>query len=140
MGFPLTAYNSFFNSQLNAPIDFDAGNFKVSMVSDAYTPNAATHDFYDDVEDDELAEVTLAGIVVSNGALTANNVTFAENPSGFTNGRHLVLWNDSGTAATSPLVAFGTYSVNQSIQDGDVIVRWNDAVTAGVILRLQAAA
>ena len=140
MAIALTPYTSFFNTQLSAPIDFDTDTIRVAMASNAYTPAAGTHDFYDDASANELETAVLAGLTVTAGVFSANNVTFAEDVGGWSTGRHLVLYQDTGAAATSPLIAFATYTIDQSVVSGDVVIRWNDnASTAGTILTLQAA-
>ena len=140
MAIALTIYDAFLNSQLLDPIDFNADTITLAMVSNAYTPNASTHDFYDDVAANELETAVVGGLTATAGVLSGNNVTFAEDAGGWSTGRHLVLY-DATTAvdATSKLIAFATYTVDQSVLSGDVVIRWNDNVaSSGNILTLAA--
>lgn len=111
--------------------DMDSDTIKVLLVDSAdYTPNLATHQ--------DHADVTGAGIVstatlasktagtVGAGVFDAADTTFTS-VSG-DQSELLVIYKDSGTSNTSPLVAkFDTFSSGMPVtpNGGDIIVTWN---------------
>ena len=117
-------------------IDFDdAGTtLKVMIATASYTPNRATHDFKDDATNEVTGTgYTAGGNAVANKTVTvAANVvtvdaddpaTWAENAAGFSNGRIAVLYKDTGTAGTSPLIAYHDFTVDKGNVGGDLTVQ-----------------
>jgi hypothetical protein len=93
---------------LNADIDWAADNIKVCLVR-SYTPNSSTHDFLDDVTGGGGGTIVatssnLAGKTSTNGVADADDVTFTSVAAGAACA-HLVIYKDTGSAATSNLIA-----------------------------------
>ena len=102
------------------PIDHDVpgGNgFKVAICTASYTPNRAAHDYFNDLTNEVTGtNYSAGGVALANPTLTtsSNAVKFdaddpssiAQHASGFANGRILVLYLDTGNAATSTLIAY----------------------------------
>ncbi len=59
----------------NKEVDWDIDDIRVSLLRTAYSVNLATHDFYDDVVADEIAD---AGASVANSTVTGAGVLDAD--------------------------------------------------------------
>jgi len=89
---------------LNASFDLDGDTIKLAIVSSTYTPNLATHDFWDDVNANTIGvPQTMSGITITNGVFNSSSVTFTAVAGGSTV-RYFVIYKDTGSAATSPLL------------------------------------
>lgn len=138
----LTFYNKFKLDQLNsavAPIDFDTDTIKVMLTTSAYVPNTATHQFKSDVTSEVTGTnyvaggtalaaktVTLVGSVVT---FDANDVTWLQSLTGFSNARFAVMYKDTGVAGTSPLVGYLDFVTDKGNVSGDMVIQWN---TSGI--------
>lgn len=92
---------------------------KVAIVTNAYTPDQSLHDFWNDVSPNEVSGTgyTAGGNSCANPTITLSGAglitfdaddpaTWSQDAGGFTNGRRFILYYDSGTASTSPVVAY----------------------------------
>jgi hypothetical protein len=64
-------YNSFKTDLLKGNIDFESDTIKVALVTDSYTPDQDSHDFFDDVTN----EVSGTGYTAGGETLTSKSVT-----------------------------------------------------------------
>lgn len=99
---------------LNADIDFDAVDLRILAVTTGYTFDPA-HDFLDDVDGgDRIGSEALTGVSVTNGLLSAADVTIptgAGDPLG-----GFWIYQDIGSEATSPLLFwYDKYADNTSV-------------------------
>ena len=94
----------------------------------AYTANMAVHEFLSDVGSSAriAGPVTLTAKASTGGAADAADITFASvaGPSI----EALVLYRDTGTEATSPLIAYIDQATGLPItpNGGDIIVTWDN--------------
>ena len=88
---------------ISASVNFPSDNIKVSVVSSAYT-YSASHQFFSDLTNVLGSSANLGTKTVTNGAFAAANTTITSNATA--TAQAYVLWKDTGTAATSPLVLF----------------------------------
>lgn len=91
---------------LNADIDMASDTIKIALVrvSGGYTYSSA-HDFWDDVSAHVVGTPqTLGSKTLTNGVFDAADPTFTA-VSGAVVGA-LVIYKDTGSAATSPLIAY----------------------------------
>jgi hypothetical protein len=105
-------------------IDINDGTVKVALSTAAYN---SAHDFYDDVSASTVGTPqTIANTTVTNGLFDGDNVTYTAVAGGSTV-TALIIYIDTGSAATSRLVAFiDTVSgFPLSTNGGDVTVAWN---------------
>lgn len=105
-------------------IDVNDGTVKVALSTAAYN---STHQFYTDVSASTVGTPqTINNTTVTNGLFDGDNVTYTAVPSGSTV-TALIIYIDTGSAATSRLVAFiNTVSgFPLSTNGGDVTVAWN---------------
>jgi len=126
-------YNSFKQKIMNGSIDLDTDTIKVALVTSSYTPNQDTHDFFDDVTN----EVTGTGYTAGGGALDNKAVTAdttdnegvfdADDETWSTStitARGAVLYKDTGTASTSPLICYIDFGADKSSSAGNFTVSW----------------
>lgn len=89
---------------LDPSIDFDGDTIQATLVTAAYTPNAA-HQYYSSLAG-VVATAALAGKSVTAGVFNATSpTTFTAVPAGAAV-VGIVLWKDTGNPATSPLIVF----------------------------------
>lgn len=139
MAYTFTKYKAFAQRQFNGnAIDFDTDTIKAALVESSYTPDQAAHDFFNDITNEVSGSgYTAGGAALANVTWTyngtlgawvfdADDVQWTENASGFENGYRVILYKDTGTAATSPLIAYsGAMSPTLSNKNGNATVRWS---------------
>ncbi len=126
-------YNSFKMKIMDGSIDLDTDTIKVMLVTSTYTPDQDLHDFKDDVTN----EVTGTGYTAGGEALASKTVTQdnTDNEGVFDaadvtwssstiTARAAVLYKDTGTASTSPLICYLDFGSDQSSSSGDFIIQW----------------
>jgi len=91
---------------------------KMAIVTNAYSPNQNTHDFFDDVTNEVTGtNYTAGGPTLSTPTVTmdaaglvtfdaADPATWTQHASGFSNGRRVIIYRSTGTASTSELIAY----------------------------------
>src|SRR5690242_11712827 len=93
--------------------DWDTDTIKVAILTSAYTPNQDTDDFWNDVSANEASATgyTAGGAALANKSVTydtaTNQVRLDADDVTWTSavtGRYLVVYKDTGTASTSPLL------------------------------------
>jgi hypothetical protein len=96
---------SYTTAGLTAPIDMATDTIRIACVSPAYTPNTATDQFFTSISTSVVgAPVTLTyGSSVAGVYKSANNPAFTVPASATV--RYFVIYKDTGTAGTSPLIA-----------------------------------
>jgi hypothetical protein len=109
-------------------IDFDTDTVKVALVTTAYTPSQDTHDFWNDVNANELAAG--GGYTAGGNTLGTKSVTYTAGTNrtaliaadtswtfvGTKAFRYAVAYKDTGAAATSKLLGYSDLGA-QSITD-----------------------
>lgn len=113
---------------LSADISWDADTIKVALVDTSlYTVNLATHDFYDDVSAAVVGTPqTLGTKTITAGVADAADVTFTA-VSG-ASCEAIVIYKDTGVAATSPLIAYIDTATNLPVtpNGGDIGITWDN--------------
>jgi len=102
---------------------------KVYLVStSAYTVNASTHEFISDISSSAriAGPVTLTAKSTAGGAADAADATFTAVSGGAIGA--IVIYADTGTEATSPLIAYLDTATGLPItpNGGDIIVTWDN--------------
>lgn len=112
---------------LNADIDWAADDIKCVLVDTAdYTVSIDTHEFLSDVAAGAREETSanLGSKTSTLGVADAADVTFSAT-SGDTC-EALIIYKDTGNAATSPLIAYiDSASGLPATLGSDITVRWN---------------
>ena len=121
-------------------VDLDTNTIKVALCGNGYTPDIDTHDFFNDITN-ELSGggYSAGGNTLANAALTvdtandrckfdADDVSFTSLTA--TNVRYAIIYKDTGTASTSPLIAYVNFGADNTITDGTLTIAWhNDGIT-----------
>ena len=127
-------YNSFKAKIMDGSIDLDTDTIKVALVTSSYTPDADTHDFFDDVTNEISGTgYTAGGETIANGAVTVDttddegvfdgdDVTWSTSTL---TARGAVIYKSTGVAGTSPLIAYLDFGYDQSSSAGDFTIQWN---------------
>ena len=126
-----TLYDSASQGFLEAQVNWLTDTMKVLLVdSGAYTPNVSTHQFLADIPISSriAGPVTLTSKTTTGGAADAADVTFTS-VSGASI-EMIVIYKDTGTEATSPLIAMIDTATGLPItpNGGDIIVTWDNGV------------
>lgn len=126
-------YNSYKTDILAGNIDHDADTIKVMLVTSSYTPDADTHTFKDDVTNEvsgtgytaggeTLASKTVTQDNTDNeGVFDAADVTWSTSTI---TARAAVMYKDTGTASTSPVMVYFDFGSDQSSSAGDFTIQW----------------
>jgi len=108
-------------------VNLSSGTVKVALVDTGTYTYSASHDFYDDVSAAVVGTPqTIGSKTVTSGTFDGSDVTFSA-VSG-SSVEALVIYVDSGSAATSPLVAYIDTSVTGlpvTPNGGDVSIVWS---------------
>lgn len=132
---PDVIFNSFKKELLEADIDLLVDTIKVMLVTSGYMPNQDTHDFIDDVSSNEVSGTgysaggeTLASKTVTQddtddeGVFDADDVTWADSTI---TARGAVLYKDTGTPSTSPVICYADFTEDKTSENGDFLITWN---------------
>jgi hypothetical protein len=116
---------------LEAQINWMTDTVKVILVStSAYTPQTAVHQYLSDVSVSAriAGPVTLTAKATIGGAADAADCTFTSVSGATINA--IVIYKDTGTEATSPLIAYIDTATGLPItpNGGDIIVTWDNGV------------
>ena len=116
---------------LEAQINWMTDTIKVILVStSAYTPQTAVHQYLADIPVSAriAGPVTLTAKATTGGAADAADCTFTSVSGNTINA--IVLYKDTGTEATSPLIAYIDTATGLPItpNGGDIIVTWDNGV------------
>lgn len=112
---------------LEGSIAYLTDNIKAVLVSSGYTPSTTTHQFLSDIPggsrvatSGNLASKTSTAGVANAAAVTFTAVTGAQC-------LYLVLYKDTGTAATSPLIAIFDTATGLPVtpSGGDITITWD---------------
>ena len=116
---------------LEAQINWMTDTVKVILVStSAYTPQTAVHQYLADIPVSAriAGPVTLTAKATTGGAADAADCTFTSVSGATINA--IVIYKDTGTEATSPLIAYIDTAIGLPItpNGGDIIVTWDNGV------------
>ena len=124
-----TLYDAARQRFLEAQINWMTDTVKVILVdTGAYTPQTSIHQYLADIPVSAriAGPVTLTAKATTGGAADAADVTFTS-VSG-TSIEAIIIYIDTGTEATSPLVAYIDTATGLPISPngGDIIVTWDN--------------
>ena len=112
----------------SANVDINDGTVKVALIdTGTYTYNSA-HEFYSSVSGVVGTPQTIANTTVTNGLFDGDNVTYTAVTGNSVEA--LLIYIDTGTAATSRLVAWIDTSVTGlpvTPNGGDITITWSAA-------------
>jgi hypothetical protein len=124
---------------LNKEIDWDTNDIKVMLCTSSYTPDQDAHNYKDDVTNEvEGTGYTAGGATLGTKTidytagtnvtkLDAADVTWSESTI---TARYAVIYADTGTAGTSPLLGYIDFGEDKSSASGNFTITWD---AAGII-------
>ena len=128
-------YGNAFAAAFNKEIDFnETGKIMLSLHTSSYVPDQDAHDYFDDVTNEVTsANYTAGGAALTSAAITytggTNVVKFDADDVTWTSvtftARYGVLRYDTGTASTSPLIAYLDFDGDKSPSAGNFTVSFN---------------
>ena len=127
-------YNAFKKNIMNGGIDLDTDTIKVALVTSTYTPDQDAHEFWSDVTNEVTGTgYTAGGATLANAAVTQDNtddegvfdaddVTWS---SSTITAAAAVIYKDTGTSTTSPIVCYLDFGGDKSSSNGDFTISWS---------------
>lgn len=127
-------YNSFKKDIANGSIDLDTATIKVALVTSSYTPDQDAHTKFSDITNEVSgtgytaggATLTTPSVTQDNtnnrGVFDADDVTWS---SSTITARGAVLYKSTGTASTSPLIAYIDFGADKTSTSGNFTIQWN---------------
>ena len=127
-------YNNAKEELLKAGINLASDTIKVMLVTSSYTPNVDTHDFKDDITNEVTGTgytaggATLASKAVTQddandrGAFDAADTTWG---SSTITARGAVVYKDTGTPSTSPVICYFDFTTDQISNNGNFTIQWH---------------
>lgn len=132
-------YNSFklkiFDSSTKIDLSNGGDTIKLALLANTYTPSIDNHEFFDDVSAHEVSATgyTAGGQTIANQAVSqdntgdegvydGDNVTWAN--SSIT-ARYAVLYKDTGTPGTSPLIGYIDFGEDKESEGDNFIVSFD---------------
>lgn len=134
-------YNIFKAEAMKGNIDLENDTIKVALLTSSYTPDIDTHQHYDDLTNEVSSSgtgYTTGGQALTTKAVTQDNTddegvfdaddtTWA---SSTITARYAVIYKDTGTPSTSPLIGYIDFGSDQESDSGDFTIEW---ATEGII-------
>jgi hypothetical protein len=121
-------YTTYKSAALQGDVDLVNDTISAVLVdTNDYTPDTTNHQFLDDIPAGaRVASANLSNTSVSSGVFDADDVTFS-NVSG-DECEALVIYQDTGTASTSLLVAYidNANGLPVTPNGGDITVEWDN--------------
>ncbi|MGB8274058.1 MAG: hypothetical protein WCF16_02180 [Alphaproteobacteria bacterium] len=121
-------------------VDLDTDTLKIMLTTSVYSPAQATDGYKSDVSNEvsgtnyTAAGAALSGktVTLASGTVTfdANDVTWLQSATGFSNARKAVLYKDTGVATTSRLIAYADFGADKGNVSGDLTLQMD---AAGII-------
>lgn len=136
MAVTASLYGLALQSALNGEIDYDTDTIKVMLCGSSYTPSQDTHRYKSSV----TGEVTGTGYTAGGTPLASKTVTYAAGsntltldaadvtwPASSITARYAVIYKDTGTAATSPLICFVDFGEEITSAGAAFLISWDAA-------------
>lgn len=128
-------YDSYKTRLITGDVNLIVDTIKVALLS-AYTPDLGNHEFFSDVNSNELASGN--GYTAGGVTLTGKNISinYIDNRSEFTctnaswssatfTARYAVVYKDTGNVTTSPLLFYIDFGENKTANNGSFTLIWN---------------
>lgn len=119
-----TLYDSYKQDILEATINLTSANIKVAMVDTGTYTFSAAHNFHDDLTGVVDTTGNLASKTVTSGVFDAADITVSAVTGNSIEA--LVVYEDSGVSATSPLIAF-IDGLSITPDGSDISILWDAA-------------
>lgn len=120
------------NAGGDSPIDFLTDTIRCALCTSSYTPNQTTHEWFSDITNEVVGTgYTALGVALASKTLSASSLVTtldAADPSWSSStitARYAIFYKDTGTAGTSPLIAYADFGGNISSTNGTFTVVLN---------------
>jgi len=132
-------YNYPKSELLKANIDLVSDTIKVALCTSSYTPDQDTHENFDDITNEVVGTgYTADGATLANKAVTKDNTdnegVFDADDVVWTTStitaRYAIIYKDSGTDSTSPLLACVDFGTDKVSTAGTFTIQW---ATEGIL-------
>jgi enterochelin esterase-like enzyme len=136
MAVSIALYGPALISLFNGEIDFDTHTIKTMLTTSAYTPNLDTHRYKSSVTNEVTGTgYTAGGLTLSGRSITYSSVTDSVTmdaddalwSSSVLTARRAIVYRDTGTAATSPLLFVVDFGEDVSSSGGPFLIEWDAA-------------
>lgn len=128
-------YGNFLKLALNKEVDWDTDTIKVALLSNSYTPDQDTHDYFNDVSS---FEVSGTGYTAGGNTLASKTITYDSGSNVITldaadttwssstiTARYAVVYASTGTASSSALIGYVDFGSDQSSSNGNFTITWD---------------
>lgn len=126
-------FNSFKRDTMDGAIDLANDTIKIALVTSSYTPDIDAHEDFADITNEvsgtgytaggETLTTTVSVDDTDNeGVFDANDVTWSASTI---TARGAVIYKDTGTPATSPLVCYIDFGADKTSTAGDFVVTFD---------------
>ena len=115
-------------------VDWVGDTIKVMLCTSSYTPDQDAHDFKDDITNEVTGTgYTAGGVTLASKTLTYTGASNKEvldaadaswTTATFT-ARYAVIYKDTGTAGTSPVLAYVDFGADQTVTAGTFTIVWD---------------
>lgn len=121
-------------------VDWDADTIKCALATSTYTPNQDTHNFFDDITNEVSGTgYTAGGVALTTSApaydATSNTLRLDASDAQWTTAsftaRYAIVYKDTGSAATSPLLGYVDFGGDETVSSGTFTIQWD--ATDGVL-------
>lgn len=137
--FGLALQNQYGTTAANR-VDWVTDTIKVALTTSSFTPDQDVHDFFNDVTN----EISGTGYTAGGATLGTKSVTYTAGTNtvalkaatsswagaSFT-ARRAIVYKDTGTASTSPLLGYVDFGGDETIASGTFSIQWD--ATDGVL-------
>lgn len=133
-----TKYQKFVKNQFNgvAPIDFDTDTIKVILYTNTGNATTATLTYLSEITSTEVSgtNYTAGGATIGSTTVTestgtatvdGNDVAWTVSASGFSNARYAVVYKNTGSTATSPLIGYIDFGADFGNVAGTLTIEWD---------------
>ncbi|NTW61852.1 hypothetical protein HGB25_00330 [Candidatus Saccharibacteria bacterium] len=127
-------YNNAKKLLMNGGLDLDTDTIKVALVTSTYVPNIDTHTMFSDVTNEVVGTgYTAGGATLATATVVADNTgntgVFDAADTTWTTStitaRGAVIYKSTGTASTSPLLAYVDFVTDKISTAGTFTIAWN---------------
>jgi hypothetical protein len=123
------------------PIDWDTDEIKVALCTSSYTPGQKSHDFFNDI----TGEVSGTGYTAGGKKLEGATVTYdsatneirldatdVEWKEATITARYAIVYKNTGTASTSPLICYIDFGANQTVSGTTFLIQFDPTGVAKI--------
>lgn len=133
---PMSVYTSVRDDIGRGEIDLLNDTIKVALITSAYNPDINDDQFFSEISSSEASATgyPAGGFTLSGKSLDKNtgdrSYYFNANDinqeiTGSLTFQHIVIYKDTGTESTSPLIAYINLGISQSINDNTLGIQWD---------------